>query len=100
MNEAAEYIGISRSHLSHILAGKVPHVPRIAHVRAGRRNLIRKAAIDQWLLDLEQKQLCELIGVVRSDPPELTPAPHKETSGDAEDVVKAVCRNVSMEIGE
>lgn len=34
---AATYLGVSRSHLSHILAGKVPGVPAIPHVRAGRR---------------------------------------------------------------
>jgi excisionase family DNA binding protein len=80
MNEAAEYIGVSRSHLSHILAGKVAGVPPIAHVRAGRRNLIRRAAIDQWLSDLEQRHVFEPMAVVRSDHPESTPAPSKETS--------------------
>ena len=34
---AANYLGVSRSHLSHILAGKVAGVPAIPHVRAGRR---------------------------------------------------------------
>jgi hypothetical protein len=33
---AANYLGVSRSHLSHILGGKVPRVPVIPHVRAGR----------------------------------------------------------------
>lgn len=50
---AAIYLGISRSHLSHILAGKVAGVPAIPHVRAGRRALIRRAVLDQWLLDQE-----------------------------------------------
>lgn len=50
---AANYLGISRSHLSHILAGKVPGVPAIPHVRAGRRALIRRTVIDRWLLDQE-----------------------------------------------
>jgi len=51
---AADYLGVSRSHLSHILAGKVPGVPIIPHVRAGRRALIRRAAIDQWMSRQEQ----------------------------------------------
>lgn len=51
---AANYLGVSRSHLSHILAGKVPGVPAIPHVRAGRRALIRRAVIDQWVLQQEQ----------------------------------------------
>lgn len=50
---AASYLGVSRSHLSHILAGKVPGVPAIPYVRAGRRALIRRAVIDRWLLEQE-----------------------------------------------
>lgn len=50
---AANYLGVSRSHLSHILAGKVAGVPAIPHVRAGRRALIRRVVIDQWLLEQE-----------------------------------------------
>ena len=48
-----DYLGVSRSHLSHILAGKVAGVPAIPHVRAGRRALIRRVVIDQWLLEQE-----------------------------------------------
>lgn len=51
---AASYLGVSRSHLSHLLAGKVRGVPAIPHVRAGRRALIRRAVIDQWILAQEQ----------------------------------------------
>ena len=50
---AAIYLGVSRSHLSHILAGKVPGVPAIPYVRAGRRALIRRAVIDRWMLEQE-----------------------------------------------
>lgn len=53
---AASYLGVSRSHLSHILAGKVPGVTAIPHVRAGRRALIRRAVIDLWILDQERGQ--------------------------------------------
>ena len=56
---AASYLGVSRSHLSHILAGKVSGVPGIPHVRAGRRALIRRVVIDRWLLEQEH-------GVARS----------------------------------
>jgi excisionase family DNA binding protein len=54
---AANYLGVSRSHMSHILAGKVPGVPAIPHVRAGRRALIRRAVIDRWLLEQEHSRV-------------------------------------------
>jgi len=53
MKTAADYLGVSRSHLSHLLAGKVPGVPPIPYVRAGRRALIRRSSIDRWLLEQE-----------------------------------------------
>jgi hypothetical protein len=45
---AAEYLQCSKSHLSNILAGKVPNVPPIPHVSAGRRKLIRLEALLEW----------------------------------------------------
>ncbi|MCC6591029.1 MAG: helix-turn-helix domain-containing protein [Bryobacterales bacterium] len=59
---AAIYLGVSRSHLSHLLAGKIPGLPAIPHVRAGRRALIRRAVIDNWLL---QQEHGPAIGVAR-----------------------------------
>lgn len=59
---AASYLGVSRSHLSHLLAGKIPGLPAIPHVRAGRRALIRRAVIDDWLL---QQEHGPAIGVAR-----------------------------------
>ena len=55
MKTAATYLGVSRSHLSHMLAGRVPGIPAIPHVRAGRRALIRRAVIDEWLLEQERE---------------------------------------------
>jgi excisionase family DNA binding protein len=57
---AANYLGVSRSHLSHMLAGKVPGLPAIPHVRAGRRALIRRAVIDDWLLQQEHGRTVEV----------------------------------------
>ena len=75
---AAIYLGVSRSHLSHLLAGKVAGVPAIPHVRAGRRALIRRVVIDRWLLEQEHGVASEHFPMIRSNHPESTPAPHKE----------------------
>jgi hypothetical protein len=77
---AAIYLGVSRSHLSHILAGKVAGVPAIPHVRAGRRALIRRTVIDRWLLEQEHGAATSVPPMIRSNHPESTPAPHKENS--------------------
>ena len=50
---AANYLGVSRSHLSHILAGKDAWLPAIPHVRAGRARANPPGVIDQWLLEQE-----------------------------------------------
>ena len=57
---AANYLGVSRSHLSHLLEGKIPGLPAIPHVRAGRRALIRRAVIDDWLLQQEHGPAVEV----------------------------------------
>jgi hypothetical protein len=59
---AANYLAVSRSHLAHILAGKVAGVPAIPHVRAGRPALMRRAVIDDWLL---QQEHGPAVGVAR-----------------------------------
>ena len=66
---AANYLGVSRSHLSHILAGKVPGVPVIPHIRAGRRALIRRAVIDRWLSEQENDAATSYSPVIRSNHP-------------------------------
>ncbi|MBX9603035.1 MAG: helix-turn-helix domain-containing protein [Bryobacteraceae bacterium] len=57
---AANYLGVSRSHFSHMLAGKIPGLPAIPHVRAGRRALIRRTVIDDWLLQQEHGPAVEV----------------------------------------
>lgn len=50
---AAELLGCSPSHVSNILNGKVPGVPPIPHIRAGRLRLIRRAALMRWCEEQE-----------------------------------------------
>ena len=52
--EVAEMLGCSPSHTRQLLNGKVPNVPRIPHLRAGRIRLIRRVAVLAWLEALKQ----------------------------------------------
>jgi predicted DNA-binding transcriptional regulator AlpA len=56
LEQAAEYLGISRSHLLNIVKGKVKGVPPLQPIRAGRRLLFRRLeTLDQWLREAERK---------------------------------------------
>jgi hypothetical protein len=48
VSEAATVLHCCKSHVSNILNGKVPNVPPIPHVRAGRKRLIRYGALVDW----------------------------------------------------
>ena len=54
---AANYLTCSKSHLSNILNGKVANVPPIPHVSAGRKKLIRRAALVEWFKAQEAASL-------------------------------------------
>jgi len=47
--QTAMYLQVSKAHLSNLMTGKVPGVPVLRHVRAGRRILIKQEWADQWL---------------------------------------------------
>ena len=49
LKQAAAYLQISKAHLSNVINGKVPGVrpPRV--FRAGRRILIRREWVDEWM---------------------------------------------------
>jgi excisionase family DNA binding protein len=49
LTDAAAYLNISKSHLSNLINGRVPGVPPIRAHRAGRRILIKREWIDEWL---------------------------------------------------
>jgi excisionase family DNA binding protein len=54
LEEAASILRCSKAHLSNVLNGKVSSLPPLPHVSLGRRKLIRKAALEQWLKRLEE----------------------------------------------
>jgi excisionase family DNA binding protein len=49
LKQAASYLQISKAHLSNVVNGKVPGVKPVRSFRMGRRVLIRKSWIDEWL---------------------------------------------------
>jgi excisionase family DNA binding protein len=55
LKQAAEYLGISRSHLLNIIKGKVKGVPRLQPIRVGRRLLFLRERLDEWLREAEPK---------------------------------------------
>lgn len=53
LQQAADELHVSSAHLSKIVRGCVRGVPRIPHVRAGRRLLIRRGSINLWIAECE-----------------------------------------------
>jgi excisionase family DNA binding protein len=49
LKQAAEYLRISRAHLSNVINGRVPDVPTLSCARIGRRILIKREWADEWL---------------------------------------------------
>ncbi len=52
--EAARELRCSKAHVSNVVNGKVPHLPRLPVVRIGRRVLIRYEALLEWIRLAEQ----------------------------------------------
>lgn len=48
VDQVAEYLGVSTSHVRNLLKGKVSGL-RLKHARAGRRIIIRRAWLEAWL---------------------------------------------------
>ena len=56
---AADYLRISKAHLSNVINGKVQGVPPLRHAMVGRRVLIKKVWADEWLEEMGAKSLQE-----------------------------------------
>jgi excisionase family DNA binding protein len=55
LKQAAAYLQVSKAHLSNVINGKVPGVPPVRCFRVGRRILIKREWVNDWLetADLE-----------------------------------------------
>jgi len=49
LKQAAEYLRISKTHLSNVIKGKVAGVPPLRHALIGRRILIKRTWAEEWL---------------------------------------------------
>ncbi len=55
IREAAQLLRCSKAHVSNVLNGRISGIPPIPHVIVGRRKLIRRAALEHWLEDVEAR---------------------------------------------
>jgi len=55
LKQAAAYLQVSKAHLSNVINGKVPGVRPVRCFRVGRRILIKREWVNEWLetADLE-----------------------------------------------
>ena len=49
LRDVAAILRCSKTHVSNVLNGKVDGVPRLTHVALGRRILIRREWLDEWM---------------------------------------------------
>jgi excisionase family DNA binding protein len=57
LKQAASYLQISKAHLSNVINGKVPGVIPVRSFRLGRRVLIKREWIEEWLDVSDRKDL-------------------------------------------
>jgi excisionase family DNA binding protein len=57
LKQAAAYLQISKAHLSNVINGRVSGVPPIRHFPLGRRILIKREWVDEWLEQAGQGSL-------------------------------------------
>jgi excisionase family DNA binding protein len=53
IDDVAQILDCSRSHVSNLLSGRVPGVPPIPHIRAGRLRRVRREALMEWFRQQE-----------------------------------------------
>jgi excisionase family DNA binding protein len=49
IDDVAAILRCSKTHVLNVLAGKVPGIPRLTHIAMGRRKLVRREWLDQWM---------------------------------------------------
>jgi len=49
INEVAKILRCSKAHVCNALRGTIPGVPQLTHVPFGRRKLVRKGWLQEWI---------------------------------------------------
>jgi excisionase family DNA binding protein len=49
IDEVAHILRCSKTHVSNVLNGKAPSLPRLTHLSMGRRKPIRRERLDGWM---------------------------------------------------
>jgi excisionase family DNA binding protein len=49
ISEVAEVLRCSKAHVQKALVGKIAGVPQLAHLNMGRRKLVRREWLEQWM---------------------------------------------------
>lgn len=49
VREVAQILRCSKAHVSNVMNGKVPGVPKLTHIALGRRKLIRREWLERWM---------------------------------------------------
>jgi Helix-turn-helix domain len=55
INEVAAILRCSRNHVSNVMHGKVPGLPVLPHFVMGRRKLVRREWLSEWLQSYRTK---------------------------------------------
>jgi len=50
ISDVASLLRCSKTHVSHVLAGKITGLPSLTHMAMGRRKLVRREWLDQFRL--------------------------------------------------
>jgi len=49
INEVAGILRCSKAHVCNVLNGRVPGVPKLTHFALGRRKLVRREWLEEWM---------------------------------------------------
>ena len=49
INEVARELRVSKGHVQHLIHGKVPHTKPLPSVALGRRRMVRRSSLQDWI---------------------------------------------------